>query len=572
VSEMEDLYKLYCAFTNTDSTGFNIDDPLSLRQGQGDIDIHGDIIFLDAKFIGEIMAALVDHRFTVKSLETKEYKDEMVKYLQDNPHYAGEGNDQSKLQRALETFARAGELDLEGRALRFLFRRITKLEIKDYIYIIEMLVESDIIVLTSRRQRSDERVQSDGELVVNTLDNAFARYPVVIYCLPEERPAIDMVWPKVCPENENEVEVHIEFPSGCPPNLSTRFAAMIHSEGHCSVAWLDGAIVESWQGDIKRIVLAELIKKPVEDGGVYLSLAIRSSIAIGKKDMSLVKKMFDVVEEEKEKSSPGLMFNTKLLCPDCRNFKFDWSRQHGIETRSNRRPPTYCDGECRKPVNLVATFMSLYSSCSTTSDAVEINRKAETLEILTDRQLIAAKELHELLQFPVKPEECVVMISFNEVSAGPDAEALAKILTIMGFPAFCTRIYCPNQVGDWREITESGANSCKIYIPLMTRRWQESPECQYETKNFIKNRFAKNEVTVIPVWYDSFDVDYDNQPGHYYKTLWNSVQGVFKNDRNQDWIMAILNMLIRSSNKKPKLPSSRQWLLEMIDNVCQEVS
>ena len=33
----------------------------------------------------------------------------------------------------------------------------------------------------------------------------------------------------------------------------------------------------------------------------------------------------------------------------------------------------------------------------------------------------------------------------------------------------------------------------------------ESPECRYETKLIIKNRFAKNEVTVIPVGYDSFD-------------------------------------------------------------------
>ena len=68
------------------------------------------------------------------------------------------------------------------------------------------------------------------------------------------------------------------------------------------------------------------------------------------------------------------------------------------------------------------------------------------------------------------------MISFDEASAspaGPDAEALAKILTIMGFPAFCTRICCPNRVGDWREIIELGANSCKIYIPLMTKLWQE---------------------------------------------------------------------------------------------------
>ena len=75
-------------------------------------------------------------------LKTKEYKNEMVKYytyyvyyfdLQDNSHNA-KVNDQSKLEQALETLGRAGELDLEGRALQFLFRRtsITKLEIKDY--------------------------------------------------------------------------------------------------------------------------------------------------------------------------------------------------------------------------------------------------------------------------------------------------------------------------------------------------------------------------------------------------------------------------------------------------------
>jgi hypothetical protein len=96
-------------------------------------------------------------------LKTKEYKNEMVKYYtyyvyyfdsQDNSHNA-KINDQSKLEQALETLGRAGELDLEGRALQFLFRRtsITKLEIKDYIYryTIEMLLNSDIIDLTSRQ-------------------------------------------------------------------------------------------------------------------------------------------------------------------------------------------------------------------------------------------------------------------------------------------------------------------------------------------------------------------------------------------------------------------------------------
>jgi hypothetical protein len=156
VSEMEDLFKnkeLLHLLPPTRTvrpstcTGFNMDDPLSLRQGQGDIDIHGDIVFLDPKFIGLIMAALV-----LVDLKTKEYKkDEMVKYtyyvydLQDNPHYAEEANDQSKLEHALETLGRAGKL--EGRALQLLFRRtsITKLEIKGYIYryTIEMLLKSD---------------------------------------------------------------------------------------------------------------------------------------------------------------------------------------------------------------------------------------------------------------------------------------------------------------------------------------------------------------------------------------------------------------------------------------------
>jgi len=131
VSEMEDLFKELLHLlppTRTvrpsTCTGFNMDDPLSLRQGQGDIDIHGDIIFLDPKFIGLIMAALV-----LVDLKTKEYKNEMVKYytysvyyfdLQNNSHNA-KVNDQSKLEQALETLGRAGKL--EGRALQFLFMR-----------------------------------------------------------------------------------------------------------------------------------------------------------------------------------------------------------------------------------------------------------------------------------------------------------------------------------------------------------------------------------------------------------------------------------------------------------------
>ena len=74
----------------------------------------------------------------------------------------------------------------------------------------------------------------------------------------------------------------------------------------------------------------------------------------------------------------------------------------------------------------------------------------------------------------VAPEDCLVMISFNDRTAGPDAEKLANYLTSKGFPTFCTRVYCQTMIGDWREITEMGALTCKIYIVLITDGWQDS--------------------------------------------------------------------------------------------------
>ena len=77
----------------------------------------------------------------------------------------------------------------------------------------------------------------------------------------------------------------------------------------------------------------------------------------------------------------------------------------------------------------------------------------------------------------------------------------------------------------WRDVTESGARHCRYYIVLMTNGWQLSKECKFET-DIVKNRLAKGEVTIIPVWFDSFDEKYDEQRGHYYKNSWNHFQGV----------------------------------------------
>ena len=141
----------------------------------------------------------------------------------------------------------------------------------------------------------------------------------------------------------------------------------------------------------------------------------------------------------------------------------------------------------------------------------------------------------------VAPEDCLVMISFNDRTAGPDAEKLANYLTSKGFPTFCTRLYCPNNPGSWRDATETGAVKCRYYIVLMTDGWQLSDECQIET-SIIKNRLAKNNVTAIPVWYDSFDDEYDDRHRHFYRTLWNSMQSVFRGT-GEDWKKIVLNLL-----------------------------
>jgi hypothetical protein len=133
----------------------------------------------------------------------------------------------------------------------------------------------------------------------------------------------------------------------------------------------------------------------------------------------------------------------------------------------------------------------------------------------------------------VAPEDCLVMISFNDRTAGEVAKRLANYLTSNGRPAFCTGNYCATQAGNWRRFTTVGANKCRYYVPLITFGWQDSDECQYET-GIVLNRLAGGKVTIIPVWFDSFDEKYDEQRGHYYKNSWNHFQGVpsKKNDPN----------------------------------------
>ena len=133
------------------------------------------------------------------------------------------------------------------------------------------------------------------------------------------------------------------------------------------------------------------------------------------------------------------------------------------------------------------------------------------------------------------------MVSFNDGTAGPDAEALATFLEKNGVPTFCTKVWCQRNAGNWRDATEEGANCCKIYIALMTDGWQRSDECQIETQH-VKNRVVTpGEVKIIPVHYVSFDNKFDDRMGHHYKNNWKSHQGSFRTSRT--WMQDVLNLI-----------------------------
>jgi hypothetical protein len=140
----------------------------------------------------------------------------------------------------------------------------------------------------------------------------------------------------------------------------------------------------------------------------------------------------------------------------------------------------------------------------------------------------------------VKPEDCLVMISFNSATAGGVAKKLADYLTSKGRPAFCTGNYCPTQAGNWRRYTKVGANTCLYYVPLITNKWQDSGECQYET-DIVMNRLE--EVTIIPVWFKSFNQKHDKQRGHFYKNSWKHFQGVPSKENDPNFNETILKLI-----------------------------
>ncbi len=144
----------------------------------------------------------------------------------------------------------------------------------------------------------------------------------------------------------------------------------------------------------------------------------------------------------------------------------------------------------------------------------------------------------------ISPQDCDVMVSFNTASSGQQALMLAMYLYSHGIKVFCSNLCCPRMVGSWRDAVVEAVINCKKYVPLMTKEWQQSNECQYETQ-IAEHRRAQKELEIIPVKFlDSFDDEYDAQPGHRYAVKWSYLQSVHKvADDSKDWMKAVLLQL-----------------------------
>jgi hypothetical protein len=153
----------------------------------------------------------------------------------------------------------------------------------------------------------------------------------VIFRLPRQRPPLDeRLWPELCPEDQKEEKIHVELPN-CPPNLPPIFAAQIHSEGRCCYAWLKGVVVMTKgerKGDMIRI-RADLVENPLENGGDYLLLAVRTTADTFGKEISIFNKMFAFMKEEREERLPGLHYSFVKPCPYCKKENIEWSSKHG---------------------------------------------------------------------------------------------------------------------------------------------------------------------------------------------------------------------------------------------------
>jgi len=138
-------------------------------------------------------------------------------------------------------------------------------------------------------------------------------------------------------------------------------------------------------------------------------------------------------------------------------------------------------------------------------------------------------------QLVTPPDQCLVMVGFNQATAGPEAIMLTQALQEAGFPTFCTAVYCPSTGGggNWRKMTITGVQHCRVFIPLMTHGWQKSCECVWEFERVL-HRAARREVTIIPIMYEDFDEGYDEENDMFVAQIGRFIQWIYHRDKS--WV------------------------------------
>ncbi len=123
---------------------------------------------------------------------------------------------------------------------------------------------------------------------------------------------------------------------------------------------------------------------------------------------------------EKKDRLPGLIHDVKFRCPKCDNFTI--AREPANDQNVDKQE-YYCNGECKDDVYF--NFNKFYFpgiSGPGAGPAPPFTPPSEG-----ERRLTTAKISNHLS--PVEPEQCEIMISFNDGTAGEVAENLAHYLT-----------------------------------------------------------------------------------------------------------------------------------------------
>ena len=145
--------------------------------------------------------------------------------------------------------------------------------------------------------------------------------------------------------------------SGCPPDLSLSFSAVVRSQGQCRRAWLNGAIVEVMNSKSKDIIKiwTHLIKKKwtlfsknsFQDGEVYQQVFFRSR-KIGAVEFSLINKFVSFLERQKNTCLAGLQYEVSVTCPnpDCSEVTRTWDPDSFSEKIECTKCGEFVDASC----------------------------------------------------------------------------------------------------------------------------------------------------------------------------------------------------------------------------------